>query len=126
MAASIKKITLFLISAGATGLIYISVLYLLVELLNSELYVGVAVAYLAAMSFYFLINKLLIFQKTVEIHRLSPQILKFAVMLIVNYLITYFLVWLFERYTGEVFSGSIAAGIVTTLIAYLVFSRIFR
>ncbi|MFP4015318.1 MAG: GtrA family protein [Chitinispirillaceae bacterium] len=126
MTASTKKTTLFLISAGAAGLIYLAVLHLLVEVWKSDLYIGVAAAYLAAMSFYFLINKLLIFGKTVEHHRLFPQILKFALMLVANYLITYFLVWLFERYTGEVYSGSIAAGIVTTLVAYLVFSRIFR
>ncbi len=89
MAASIKKIALFLISAGVTGLIYISVHFLLVEVWNSKLYVGVAVAYLAAMSFYFLINKLFIFRKTVVVHRLFPQILKFAVMLVANYLITF-------------------------------------
>ncbi len=126
MAASIKKIALFLISAALTGLIYIAVLYFLVDVWNIRLYVAVAVAYLSAMSFYFLINKLLVFKKTVVTHRLLPQVLKFAVMLVANYLITFFLVWLFAKYTGEVYSGSIAAGIVTTLVAYLVFDRIFR
>jgi putative flippase GtrA len=126
MAASIKKISLFLISAGITGLIYIAVLYLLTKVWNSKLFIGVAVAYLAAMSFYFLVNKLFIYRKTVVVHRLYPQLLKFTAMLIVNYLITFFLVWLFARFTGEIFSGSIAAGIVTTLLAYLVFNRIFK
>ncbi|NLG18850.1 MAG: hypothetical protein GX556_16110 [Fibrobacter sp.] len=126
MAASIKKISLFLASAGVTGLIYILVLYLLVENWHSKLYVGVAVAYIAAMSFYFLINKLFIYKKTVQFHRLYPQILKFVVMIVVNYLITFFLVWFFAKYTGEIYSGSIAAGIVTTLVAYLVFNRIFK
>lgn len=126
MASSARKITLFLISAGATGLVYLAVLYLLVDVWRSELYLGVAAAYLAAMTFYFFVNRQFVFRNTAEVHRLFPQILKYAVMLVVNYLITYFLVWLFRRYTGEVYSGSVAAGIATTLIAYLVFSRIFR
>jgi putative flippase GtrA len=122
----VKKVSLFLISAGVTGLLYIGVLYLLVDFWHNRLYVGVAIAYLTAMFFYFIVNRIFVFRATGKAHRLYPQIVNYSIMLVVNYLITFFLVWLFFRYTGEIYSGSVAAGIVTTLVAYLVFNRIFK
>ncbi len=122
-----KKEILFVISASITGLLYIGILFLFRDIWKFNPYISVAVSYISAMCFYFLTNKIFVFKKR-EFHKkaLFREIFHFTILITINFLITLFLVWVFLQFTGEVYSGSIAAGIVTTLLAYFVFGRIFR
>lgn len=95
-------------------------------MLHLGVYASVSIAYLSAMTFYFITNKLVIFRNTAKGAALHKQIWQFAIMIIVNYLITLLLVRSIRTFTGEIYSGSITAGIITTLLAYLVFNRIFK
>ena len=123
--ARFRKIATFLISASITGIIYMGLVYLLKARLSWNPYVSVSVAYAAAMVFYFISNKLVVFKKSAADGALGREIFQFAIVSIVNYLLTLLIVWLFKRVTGEIYSGSVVAGIVTTILAYLVFNRIF-
>lgn len=118
---------LFLLSAGLSGLIYLIVLYILREIWGRNAYLSVTVAYVSAMTFYFLSNKTVVFKKK-DSHKkdLFKQLLQFSIMIICNFFITLFMVWFIQIFTGEVYSGSVAAGITTTILAYLVFDRIFK
>lgn len=122
----LNKITFFLISAGITGLIYIGIVYFTFNTLHLNSYVSVSIAYASAMVFYFVTNKLAIFKSAAKSANLYRQIGQFLVMVVINYAITLFLVWAIKKFTGEVYSGSVAAGIVTTLLAYFVLGRIFK
>lgn len=121
-----KREILFLLSAGITGFLYIAILFLLRDIWKISPYVSVAAAYISAMCFYFLTNKLFVFKKADSQKKIHfKEILHFSILITFNFLVTVFLVWLVMKFTGEVYTGSVVAGIVTTLLAYFVFGRIF-
>jgi len=122
----LKKIFYFLSSAGLTGLIYIGILFLTGNIWHLNLYACVSIAYLSAMAFYFVTNKLIVFKTVSKEKHLNRQIGQFLIMICFNYGITLLLVWSIKKITGEIYTGSVVAGLVTTLLAYLVFERIFR
>lgn len=122
-----KKLLLFLGSAALTALLYLFILFLLRSILHLNPYLSVAVAYICAMIVYFLTNRHIVFSKEYQHSgKLFRQIFSFTAAMLVNFSITLGLVWLMQQVTGEVYSGSVIAGIVTTLLSYLVFNRIFK
>lgn len=52
------------------------------------------------------------------------EVIQFIILISINYVITLLIVAAVRHYTGEVFSGSIIAGVVTVSLTYLVFDRI--
>ena len=122
---TLRKAITFLVGAGATGLIYVGGLFLFNNVLKWNSILSVSIAYTAAMVFYFIVNKKVVFKSDNSKTSTQQQVVRFTIMCIINYGLTLLLVMGFQHFTHEVYSGSIAAGIVTTLLAYLVFDRMF-
>jgi putative flippase GtrA len=117
-----NRVVMFLISAGATGTIYMGLLYLCRNVLAINPYLSVSVAYTAAMAFYFITNKLVVFRKR-NGGSVWRELIKFLPLATVNYILTLIIVALIRKYTHEEYSGSVVAGLVTTALAYLVFDK---
>ncbi|MBD3345166.1 MAG: hypothetical protein GF401_08910 [Chitinivibrionales bacterium] len=118
-----KIVTLYLLVSGGVGLIYMGLLYILDSVAGYSPAVSVTGAYVTAMSFYFIINKLVIFGRF-KSGRSGREFLQFALVVTVNYFVTRFIVQGIHALTGEVYSGSVLAGVITISLTYLVFDRI--
>ncbi|MBN1760261.1 MAG: GtrA family protein [Chitinispirillaceae bacterium] len=114
---------LFLVSAGMTGAIYMGLLYLCRNVFAINPYVSISAAYAAAMAFYFVTNKLVVFKKN-EAGSVWRELIGFLPLAVVNYVLTMIIVAIIRRYTHEEYSGSVVAGIATTALAYLVFDKL--
>lgn len=114
---------MFLVSAGATGAIYMGLLYLCRYVLTISSNVSVSVAYGGAMVFYFTTNKLVVFRKS-DRGTVWRELIGFLPLAAVNYLLTLIIVAFIRRYTHEEYFGSLVAGIVTTALAYVVFDKL--
>jgi len=117
------KVFLFLVSSATTGLIYMSLLYVCNDLAKLNPILSVTISYGSAMALYFVANKLVIF-KIRDCRRLFIEITQFIIMVGFNYLITVFIVNSCLRVNLNVYYGSLIAGIVTTLITYVIFEKI--
>ena len=117
------KHLLFLLSAGATGTIYMGLLYLCKNVLTINPYASVSAAYTGAMIFNFTTNKLVVFKKKAGVP-VWRELIRFLPLAAVNYILTLIIVAIILKYTHEAYSGSIVAGIVTTASAYLVFDKL--
>ena len=118
-----KRPVMFLASAGVTGAIYMGLLYLCRNVFSINPYISVSAVYAAAMAFYFVTNKLVVFRKS-EAGSVWRELIGFLPLAVVNYVLTLIIVALIRRYTNEEYSGSIVAGIVTMASAYLVFDKL--
>jgi len=117
------KVFLFLVSSATAGLIYMSLLYVCNDLAKLNPILSVTISYGSAMALYFVVNKLIIF-KIRDCRRLLIEITQFIIMVGFNYMITVLIVNLCFRVKLNVYYGSLIAGIVTTLITYVIFERI--
>lgn len=117
------KVFLFLVSSATAGLIYMSLLYVCNDLAKLNSILSVTISYGSAMTLYFVANKLVIFRIR-DCRRLFIEITQFIIMVGFNYLITVFIVNLCLRVNLNVYYGSLIAGIVTTLITYVIFEKI--
>ncbi|NLP00956.1 MAG: GtrA family protein [Fibrobacter sp.] len=118
-----KKVILYLLSSGITGLIYIGMLYLFNDILKWHHLLSVSISYGSAMTIYFLINKLGVFQakKTGTEKR---EVIQFIILIAFNYLVTLGIVAGIEALGGGVFLGSAIAGVVTVTLTFFVFDRL--
>jgi len=119
----LKKVTGFLTSAAITAVLYLAVLYVLQEILQWHALINVTCAYGVSMAFYFASNRFIVFCGSAE-REILRQIRRFSVMAVINYLVTVAAVYFVKKYHGNVYTGSIIAGILTTFIAYFIFDRI--
>lgn len=117
------KVFLFLVSSATAGLIYMSLLYICNDLAKLNPILSVTISYGSAMALYFVANKLVIFRIR-DCRRLFIEITQFIIMVGFNYLITVFIVNSCLRVNLNVYYGSLIAGIVTTLITYVIFEKI--
>jgi len=117
------KVFLFLVSSATAGLIYMSLLYVCNDLAKLNPILSVTISYGSAMALYFVANKLVIFRIR-DCRRLFIEITQFIIMVGFNYLITVFIVNSCLRVNLNVYYGSLIAGIVTTLITYVIFEKI--
>ncbi len=117
------KIILYLLSSGITGLIYLGLLYLFSDILQWHSIISVSLSYGSAMAFYFLTNKIAVFQhrKTGSEKR---EVLQFIILVTINYLLTLGMVSAVEALKGGVYLGSVIAGVVTVTLTFFVFDRI--
>jgi putative flippase GtrA len=120
--SKLKQLVSFLFCAVVTGAIYIGLLYLSRTILKINPYVSVSIAYIGAMFFYFVTNKFLVFRKNAP-GSVWREILGFLPLTVVNYVLTLIIVAIIRHYTNEEYSGSVVAGIVTNVLAYLVFNK---
>jgi putative flippase GtrA len=118
-----RQLLLFLLGSAATGATYFGLLYLLANVFEILPYVSVSTAYILAMVLYFVINKLAIFRNRAS-GTVYRELTGFLPLMVVNYLLTLIIVAAIHRYTNEMYSGSVVAGIVTTAITYLVFDKL--
>jgi putative flippase GtrA len=118
-----KQLIMFLLSAVAMGIVYIGVLFVCRTLLNIRPLGAVSIAYVVAMAFYFVTNKMIVFKKTGS-GSVWRELFGFLPLAAVNYLLTLIIVAFIRRYTHEEYSGSFVAGIVTTALAYFVFEKL--
>ena len=117
-----KQVALFLLSAGATGAMYLGLLYVSRSMLKINPYISVSIAYAGAMAFYFVTNKLVVFKKS-KSGSVWRELLGFLPRVVVNYILTLSIVAFIRQFTNEEYSGSLVAGIVTTALAYFVFEK---
>jgi putative flippase GtrA len=121
-----RQLIMFLLSAAATGAIYLGLLYVCRNIGKLNPYVSVSAAYVGAMAFYFTTNKLVVFRKG-KSGSVWREVLGFLPLAAVNYVLTLVIVAIIRQYTNEEYSGSVVAGIVTTALAYFVFKKwLFR
>lgn len=118
-----KKLVWYLLSSGLVGLIYMGILVAGDYFLTAPPAVVVTLAYGTAMVAYFYVNKLLIF-KALQRSRTGREAAQFTMMIVFNYFITQLIVHAMHSLTGEIYSGSIVAGIVTVSLTYVVFDKI--
>ena len=117
-----KQVILFILSAGVTGVIYIGLLFLSKNILKFNPYLAVSIAYVGAMAFYFVANKLLVFKKNGS-ESIWREILGFLPLAVVNYILTLIIVAFIRQYTHEEYTGSFVAGVVTAALTYFVFEK---
>ena len=121
--ATIRKAVVYALVSVVVGLVYMGLLYLMDAVAGLHPVMSVTVAYASAMIVYFIINKLFIFGSTQRAGT-GKQIVQFVVVISVNYSLTLIIVNVMHGITGEVYSGSIIAGVVTISGSYFVFDRL--
>jgi putative flippase GtrA len=114
----------FFINSGFTGVVYIAILFISDSLFHVKYFVGVTLAYVVSMTYYFIFNKRAIFKTESTSRTNRNEIVSFAVLLIINYLITVLIVGIISHFTKENYSGSLVAGILTITLTYFVFEKI--
>lgn len=118
-----RKIWLYLTSSAVTGLLYLSLLFVLTKVIRLSVLASVTISYISTMSFYFVANKFLVFRK-LSPGKLRKELLQFIAVAIINYLITIVVVKSVYLFTKEAFSGTILAGFVTVTMTYFVFDNV--
>ncbi|MBD3320866.1 MAG: hypothetical protein GF350_07215, partial [Chitinivibrionales bacterium] len=73
--------------------------------------------------FYFVINKIIIFRSTAY-SATGRELVQFVSIVVINYLLTQVIVQAIHSLTGEIYSGSVVAGVITIFFTYIVFDRI--
>ncbi|MBD3419107.1 MAG: hypothetical protein GF398_03210 [Chitinivibrionales bacterium] len=119
----LRKRLLYATISGATGLVYMGLLYLMDAVFNESPGISVTLAYASAMLVYFIASKLYIFKSMCR-SSTRRELAQFALVVTVNYFITLLTVRSIYVFTGEVYSGSLVAGIVTISVSYVVFDKI--
>jgi putative flippase GtrA len=113
----------FLTASLLTGGLYMLTLFIARTVWGFTPYWSVSAAYIIAMTFYFLANKLVIFA-THTGKRVRLELVEFAATVFANYFITLLIVALVVRMGAGVYVGSLAAGAVTMTATYFVFDRL--
>jgi len=117
------KIGLYLASSALTGLLYLTLFFILTKVIRLSVLVAVTITYISSMSFYFIANKLVVFRK-LNPGKLKKEVFQYIIIAIVNYLITVAIVKSLYVFTQEAFSGTIFAGVVTVSMTYFVFDNV--
>lgn len=119
----IKKLVFYGVVSGGVGLVYLGLLMVMDLLVGTSPVLSVTVAYASAMFVYFIISKLFIFKST-DRSQSGRELLQFGTVVTINYFLTQLIVQGIHALTGEVYSGSFIAGVVTISLSYIVFDRI--
>jgi putative flippase GtrA len=117
------KIGLYLTSSALTGLLYLTLFFILTKVIRLSVLAAVTITYISSMSFYFIANKLVVFRK-LSPGKLKKELFQYIIVAIVNYLITVAIVKSLYLFTQEAFSGTILAGIVTVSMTYFIFDNV--
>ncbi len=108
-----QRFLTYLIVGGLTFLLYFGFITLTVGMFHLDYRVGVSIAYVFAVSFHFLANRMFTFQATHD--RLISQSIRYVGVLAVNYLITMIVVTFFVGRLGLTPYLSAAFAIVITV-----------
>ena len=84
---------------------------------------SVSVSYAISMALYFVFNKLIVFSKRGR-KEFIRETLQFITLVSINYFLTLLIVTSVSRFTGEPYTGSLLAGIITIFLTWLVFKRV--
>lgn len=80
-----RSITVFLIIGALTALLYFTLFAVIWETLHVDYKIAVTISYLSAISFHFFMNRKITFRSSHG--KIMPQIIKYAIMAFINYLI---------------------------------------
>jgi putative flippase GtrA len=118
-----RKIRRYAVVSGSVGLVYMGLLVFTDIILGARPFIAVTIAYASAMLVYFVINKFFIFGSR-DRTTAGKELVKFGVVVTVNYIVNQIVVNVMFSFTGEVYSGSIIAGSITIPLSYFVFDRL--
>lgn len=112
-----REFLTYLIVGGLTFLIYFGFIALTVEMLHLDYRVGVSIAYVFAVSFHFVANRMVTFRASGD--RLILQSIRYAGVLLVNYLITMLVVsFCVGKLSLSPYLGAALAIVVTVGVGY--------
>jgi putative flippase GtrA len=120
---TLRDIVAYLLASAFVGGVYMGLLFLMDSVVRTPTAASITVAYVSAMAVYFLLSKLAVFKSHSKAGT-RRELIQFTVVVTVNYFLTQLIVHGIERFTGEVYSGSLVAGVVTISLTYVVFDRI--
>ena len=119
-----NQILIYVLNSGLTAAIYGLLIYVSDSLFGWQYFYTITVAYTVSMVFYFITNKKAVFKTVNNRKKTTYEVIKFLVLLVINYLISLLIVGIIHHYTNEVYSGSLLAGAVTITLTYFVFDKI--
>lgn len=113
-----RSMLLFPIVGALTAIIYFSLFNLMWYILGIDYRIAVSIAYVTAATFQFFVNRNLIFRSSG--HRVLYQLVKYVVMIIINYIITMIVV----HFVVEILKfsppiGVVVAVVITVVLSYL-------
>jgi putative flippase GtrA len=112
-----RSFNLFLLVGFLTAVCYFGIFGLLYSLFHFQYRTSVSVAYVLALLFHFSMNRNVTFLS--KNNRLFPQIFRYVIMTVVNYLITLTMVTLaVELFRLSPYVGVAFAASITSLFAY--------
>jgi putative flippase GtrA len=116
----------FLIVGAVTAALYFGILAALVEGLALDYRVAVSIGYAIAVCFHFLANRRFTFRAHGS--GVGPQLIRYAILLVVNYLLTLGVITCAVELLGwSPFLGALLGLVATTLIGFLLAHRwVFR
>ena len=113
-----REFLTYLIVGGLTFLIYFGFIALTLEILHLDYRVGVSIAYLLAVIFHFIINRKFTFRAYGDL--LIPQFIRYAGVVLVNYLITMLVVsFCVVNLSIPPYLGAALALVLTVGVGYL-------
>lgn len=118
-----RNIAAYILSSLFVGGVYMALLFAMESLLHSSTALSVTVSYGGAMLVYFLLSKLAVF-KSQSRQAAGRQLVQFTVIVTANYFLTQLIVHGVETLAGSVYLGSVAAGVVTISLTYVLFDRV--
>ncbi len=118
-----RDIAAYVASSLFVGGIYLGVLFVMDSLLGASTALSVTVSYAGAMLVYFLLSKLAVF-KSPSRTTAGREFVQFTIIVTVNYFLTQLIVHGIEALTGNVYLGSVVAGVVTISLTYMLFDRV--
>src|SRR5262245_46501711 len=125
-----ESLTRFLAVGAATTVVYFGLLGLAIEVLQVDYRVGVTVAYALAVAFHFWANRHFTFRAGGG--RLPSQTLRYAVLVMVNYLVTLAVIYISvdigraSPYLGAALSIIVSVGVSYVASRFWVFDTRFR
>lgn len=114
-----KSFLTFLLAGVGTTSIYFSLFSLFWYVLHLNHIIAVSVAFICAATFQFFTNRRVTFK--VKNQNLSPQLVKYFALIIINYLLTVCIVQICMSILDAPFLGLILASGTTTITGYLLF-----
>lgn len=119
-----NQILIYVFNSGLTAIIYGLLIYVSNSLFGWKYFYSVTLAYTISMIFYFITNKKAVFKTINNRTKTMYELIKFSILLIINYLLSLLIVGVTYHYTKEVYTGSLLAGAVTITLTYFVFDKI--
>jgi putative flippase GtrA len=121
---TVRKTIYFTAASLVTGALYAALLFIFDSVLNLPFFISVSLSYISAMLFYFITNKLLTFNTVHDKNVITREVIQYILLVFVNYILTIMIVTVVSFFTGEIYSGSLLAGVITITLTFFVFDKL--